>query len=446
MSKLSAFESTIEEGRRRREAVEQRRSRQAFGVSVAVVVIWLVYVTGAGQWQRVIDQIASAVTMVFGSFVAGSTPQGGGAVAFPVFTKLLRVDAEVARSFSLCIQAVGMGTAAAAIVITKRQVEWRAVRVALPSAIVGFLLGAVLLGRSDEPFWPSRLPGPYVKVTFTLIITATAVVVYIGYRTHLLERMVAMPVAGPRVLTALVVTGFVGGLASWLVGSGADVSLYLIVVVLIGVSPRVGVPTSVVLMAGISIVGFFLLGIVDGQLSVGIDAAGRVTELGGERIGRLDAETIRYGRGAALDSSRYDLFGLWLAAVPVVAFGAPLGAWAVSKTTDRQLVRFVVALAAMETVSTIIFLDGLVRSPDVALIVYTIVGAVVIIGGLWMFQRFRRTILGLPAVDLDQSFTRSRLDTGPRFREQLAEQAAPGISDDLDQRQPPDLKSTGEQS
>ncbi len=414
------FESTIDAGRTQRDAVRRHRSRVALGVSTGVLVTWLLYVTAAGQWGRVGDQWVSAVTMVSGSFVAGSTPQGGGAVAFPVFTKVLDIDAEVARTFSLVIQTVGMGTAAIAILVTRRLVAWRAVGIVLPAALTGFLLGALLLGRSDQPFWPSTLPGPYVKVTFTLLVAAMAVVVYLGYRSHVLERLVTMPALGPRILAALVITGLIGGLLSWLVGSGADVTLYLTVVVLLGLSPRVGIPSSVIVMAGVSIVGFLVLGIMDGQLSVHLDEAGRVASVGGDTVGRIDADTIGFGSATPLDAGRYDLFGLWLAAVPVVGFGAPLGSWAVSKVSDRQLARFVVALATAETMSTVIFLDGLIREPDAALIVYAALGGVVVIGGLWMLERHRRAILGLPPVNLERSFGRSRLDVGPRFREQLA--------------------------
>ena len=401
-------DSVIAEGSVQRDDLQRRRGRSALGVSVAILGVWLLYVSIAGHWGRVGDHWASAVTMIFGSFVAGSTPQGGGAVAFPVFTKLLEVDANVARSFSLCIQAVGMGAASAAIIIHRRRVEWRAVAIALPAALLGFVVGLYLLGRPDELFWPSRLPGAYVKVTFTLIVAAMALVVYLGYRVHLLERLATMPRITTRVVVALAVAGVLGGIASSLVGSGADVIVYLAVVVLLGVSPRVGVPTTVVVMAAVSIVGFVLLGIIDGQLSVSLDSSGDVVGVGTMEV-------------SSLDGSRFDLFGMWLAAAPVVGFGAPIGSWASSKVTDRQLVRFVVALAAAETVSTMVFLDGLVQSPDGALIAYAVLGAVVVAGGLTFLKTHRVRVLGLPPVDLDQSFTRSRLDTGPNFREQLGE-------------------------
>lgn len=412
------FSAIVEAGRSHRERTTRDRTRRALAISFGVLIVWAVFVTVQGHWGRVGDQWASALTMVFGSFVAGSTPQGGGAVAFPVFTKVLDIDTPVARSFSLSIQTIGMGTAAAAIIINRRAVAWRAVAVAAPAAIIGFLISALFLGRGDEPFWPSRLPGPYVKVTFTLLVAAMAVVVYLGYRVHLLERIEKLEISGPRVIGAIAAAGVFGGVASSLTGSGADVILYLAVVVIIGVTPRIGVPTSVVVMAVVSVAGFIVYGLVDGQLDITI-TDDMVTAIGGQSVTADSNGLAVFGEGPGVDAGRYDLFGLWLAAAPVVAFGAPLGSWVSSLATDRQLVRFVVALALLETVSTVIFLEGLIIDPDPALIVYSIIGAIVVIAGLWACKEYRRQLLGLPPVDISQPFTRSRLDAGPEFREQL---------------------------
>ena len=116
---------------------------------MAVTLSWAFYVTASGQWERVADNWASGVTMIFGSFVAGSTPQGGGAVAFPVFTKLLEIPSEVARTFSLSIQSIGMGAATLGILINRRSIDLRAVAIAAPASIAGFLLGYLLL--VDQP-------------------------------------------------------------------------------------------------------------------------------------------------------------------------------------------------------------------------------------------------------------------------------------------------------
>ena len=77
------------------------RKMAVYGLPAAIMVIWAGYVSVSGQWDRVSGHWQATLTMIFGSFVAGSTPQGGGAVAFPVFTKVLEVPPPVARSFSL---------------------------------------------------------------------------------------------------------------------------------------------------------------------------------------------------------------------------------------------------------------------------------------------------------------------------------------------------------
>lgn len=393
-------------GRARR---ARRNARRALAVSVAVTVVWAVYVTGWGHWERVVDNWVASLTMTAGSFVAGATPQGGGAVAFPVFTKALDIPSEVARTFSLCIQTVGMGAATLAILLRRRRIETRALAIALPFAVTGFLIGYFALSDRSELFAPSVLPGAYVKVGFTLLVVAMAYVIHLAYRVHVLEVRHQVSSYTPRFVACLAGCALFGGLASSQVGSGSDVLLYLALVVLAGLSPRVGVPTSVVLMASISLLGFVLIGVIDGQLDITLSSRG-VTSVGG-------AETL-----PALDPGRFDLFGLWIAAVPVVAWGAPLGAWATSKVTDRQLVAFVVALAGLEAVTTVVFVDELHSDP--ALVAFAVVGLVVMVVGLGWVQRNRVRLLRLEPLRPDATFSRSDLDLGPRYAEQLADDRA----------------------
>jgi hypothetical protein len=47
------------------------------------------------------------ITMLIGSFIGGATSEGGGAVAFPVMTLVLKLAPSVARDFSLMIQCCG---------------------------------------------------------------------------------------------------------------------------------------------------------------------------------------------------------------------------------------------------------------------------------------------------------------------------------------------------
>jgi len=380
-----------------RRSIHAVRSRQALAVSVTVAVLWAVFVTVSGHWGRVLDRWVAALTMIFGSVVAGSTPQGGGAVAFPVFTKILAVPATVARSFSLCIQTVGMGTAAASIVISRRRVNWRAIGLLTPAAIVGFLSSAWFLGRPDEVFWPSVLPGPYVKVTFTIVVGAMAVVVWLSSRRPVIERIEVLNNRSLPANSLLVLSGLAGGVASFLVGSGADVFTYLGLVALLGLSAGIGVPTSVIVMAIVSAVGFVLFGLVDGQLSV---------TLSGDQVVAVGSQVLP----EPLPADRFDLYGLWLAATPVVGFGAPLGSWAASKISDRNLANVVVALALSEVATTIIFLNDLRTDP--ALAAYAIIGSVVFSTGLVIVFNRRHQLLAIPPVDT----TRTLLPRRARLR------------------------------
>ncbi|MGF1596839.1 MAG: sulfite exporter TauE/SafE family protein [Acidimicrobiales bacterium] len=403
---------------RARATARRTRARAALGLSVVIATVWLVFVTVNGHWDRVTDRWIAAVTMMFGSVVAGSTPQGGGAVAFPVFTKVLEVPTTVARSFSLCIQTVGMGTASAAIVISGRRVDWRAVAIVAPTAVVSFLAAAWLIGDPDQPFWPSSLPGPYVKVTFTIVVAAMALVVWLSSRSWVTERIDVLASVPAPALALLVVAGIGGGAASFLVGSGADVFLYLALVALLGLSAGVGVPTSVIVMAIVSAVGFVLFGIVDGQLSVTVEA-GHVVAVGGQAIDPLPAD-------------RYDLFGLWLAAAPVVGFGAPLGSWAASKVSDRTLARIVVGLALTELASTAVFLPEL-RS-DTRLLVYAVTGLAVAVVGLTVVFRRRHQLLAIPPIDAGRTLLPRRASID---RDRLSRRGPTGVAradDDTERR------------
>ncbi|MEM9562375.1 MAG: sulfite exporter TauE/SafE family protein [Actinomycetota bacterium] len=400
----------LDDGAAARDRLARRRTQQGFAVSAAVTAAWVVGVTASGGWGRVGDHLVASATMVVGSFVAGATPQGGGAVAFPVFTKVLDVPAETARSFSLCIQAIGMSCASAAIVLGRRPVVWSAVALGAPTGIAAFVVTLFVAGDRSAPFWPSDLPGPYVKLTFTLVVAAMGWAVLVGLRTPIRSVAGGLPAIEPRLRIALVVAGLLGGTASALVGSGADVFMYLFVVVLFGVRAGIGVPTSVVTMAIVSVAGFVVLGLLDGQLRITFDAAGAVTAVGGEVL------------AVPLSSRRGDLYGMWLAAVPVVAWGAPLGAFVASRMSSRALVTLALTVAVAEVVSTVVFLDQLRTDPVLA--VYGLVGLVVAIGGVMALAANRHRLFGLPPVDLSTQLTRSSVEAAPDYQRRLSKPTA----------------------
>lgn len=351
------------------------------GLPTTLTLLWLAYVLGGGHLDRVLSHWRAALTMVFGGFVAGSTPQGGGAVAFPVFTKLLEMPADNARTFSLCIQTVGMGTASLAILLSGKKIEKGVVLAGGGMGIVGLLTGLFLFGDSTAPYWPSNLPGPYVKVTFTIMLAVLAYIVYLALDEGACGEF-EMPHWNRRIWTGMLLAGFVGGLAASLVGSGVDVMIFLFVVIMAGLHPRVGVPSSVLAMAMVSIAGFITLGVLDGQLATQINAAGEVISVGGFAV-------------QALPSVQYDIFGMWLAAAPVVMWSAPLGTVFVHFLNEKRLILFLAAMATAEVVSTAIFLEDL--RTNRALLAYALVGSGAAIVAITYADKHKSSLLGIPA-------------------------------------------------
>lgn len=81
-----------------------------------IYILWTGYMAISNSWHLFQGFWTVSVTMAFGSFIAGATPQGGATVAFPVFTKVLQFPSSDARTFGLIIQAIGMNMASVLIV------------------------------------------------------------------------------------------------------------------------------------------------------------------------------------------------------------------------------------------------------------------------------------------------------------------------------------------
>ncbi len=252
-----------------------------------------------------------SLTMLLGSLIAGATSEGGGAVAFPVFTKLLGVGPQDAKIFSLAIQSVGMTSASLFIVLSRIPVDWRVVRWATVGGIAGICLGCIVLSPIISP--------DVTKMLFTVIVTSFAITL-IALNRGIQLRHQHMPVHGVLECCLLLLFGFIGGVVSGLVGNGIDIITFSLMVLLFRISEKVATPTSVVLMAINALVGFYLYVFV------------------------LDGFTLQ-------------IKTYWLAAVPVVVVGAPLGALLCSRMSRAAIANFLIALIALEFFSSIAIIE-----------------------------------------------------------------------------------------
>ena len=110
------------------------------------------------------------IAMVLGSMIAGSTPLGGGVVAFPVSVLVLGFSPDQGRDFCLLIQSVGM-TAASFLIFYKkrfllRECEDMMMKFSVAS-IVGIILGFECFGNLS----------PYiVNMMYTTTVACIAIV------------------------------------------------------------------------------------------------------------------------------------------------------------------------------------------------------------------------------------------------------------------------------
>ncbi|MGI9597000.1 MAG: TSUP family transporter, partial [Acidimicrobiales bacterium] len=281
----------------------------------------------------------------------------------------------VARTFGLSIQAVGMTMATISILLSGRRFHPRAAIIGSVAAVVGFLAAVLLLGRPDELFWPSSIPTGWVKATFSIVLATTSVIMIMHLR-HGDDSHHEMP-WNRRLDVGLVAVALVGGLLASLTGTGANILVFLFLVALADVLPKTALPTAIMVMTAVSIVGFVVFGLLDGQLAV-------------ETVG--DTVVSVGGQPTELDAGKADLLGLWLAAVPVVVWGAPLGSLAASLVREDHLVKFVALLAAVEVLTTFLLVPELRTDPP--LISYLVAGLLIMPLGLILARRNREVIFG----------------------------------------------------
>lgn len=190
-------------------------------LSILCFSAWLAYMGVSQRWAEVFTSgWPMSITMAFGSFVAGSTPLGSGAVSFPVLTLVFNIVANNARTFAIMIQSVGMSCASYRILaLHHEQISALALMYMIWTGIMGFNIGYYLV----------RPPGEYVKTIYFSLTLALGVCVqsYINrFVIHERERTIVIT---PSHLSTFVPVSMLGGILLSMVGTGWDVVLYIYV-------------------------------------------------------------------------------------------------------------------------------------------------------------------------------------------------------------------------
>ena len=269
---------------------------------------WIVFVLAGDYLGTALAHWPMALAMAAGSYVAGSTPMGGGTVGFPVLVLMMDMPAVLGRDFSFAIQAVGMTSASIYILCQRMELEWPMLRAALPGALIGTPLGILYVApMASDLFIKLLFAAMWCSFGLLHLRRINEITSYEGMTPHdiAFDHKIGFAV------------GLLGSLfISSITGVGIDMMIYMVLVLWCHADLKIAIPTSVILMAFTSLVGIAV---------------------------KLMLGDIQPGA-----------FENWIAAAPVVAIGAPLGAWVVSKIGRRPTLIVVSLLCVVQFVWTLV--------------------------------------------------------------------------------------------
>lgn len=264
---------------------------------ISALLLWLLLFNLMNDLNFLIEHWYYPAIMVLGAFVAGVTPEGGGAVAFPMLNIFLSVDREMARDFSLMIQSVGMTSASIFILShsASRLATYKPLLWMIPFAFSGFVLGMQLL---------QHLPVYIIQALFLSLITSFALIYSLGQHRGSQAHLPVLKLSDRFILVLMLL---LGGCCASLFGTGADIILYTLLVTRFRMQEKIATHLCIMLMAAISVLGFAYRHLHDQQLS--------------------DYQ-----------------FQTWLCAYPVVLVMAPFGAYVLHRINKEIMLRGVALL------------------------------------------------------------------------------------------------------
>ena len=301
-----------------------------FGLVLLIYTVWIWYMSATDSWSLFSEFWPASLTMMLGSFVAGATAEGGGAVAYPVFTKVLQISSEESRNFSLMIQSFGMGMASVFILERKIKIIPRVIYLVSAGGLIGMIAGSFFI----------FIPSPYPKILFTFITTAFGLALILN--TYVFKRGINQGIKFNRhIRVFMLIVGIFGGIFTAQVGSGIDALTFMVLTLAFGLDEKISIPSTVIIMAVMSIAGFLIHGIV-------------LQDLGSE-------------------------WNYWLVSVPIVIIGAPLGAYAANRLNRHLIIGFLLFLVLAEFITTLLLIPPKTGQE------LLVAGASVLVFGLFFF-------------------------------------------------------------
>lgn len=247
-----------------------------------------------------VDNWFMTVTMIIGSFIAGASSEGGGAIAYPAMTLLFDIEPNVARNFSFAVQSFGMTFAAIWIILSKISIEKTYLLFAGIGGFIGIIFGSIYIAPHVQP--------AYAKMMFVSFWLSFGIALYVVNFIRQRNSVNSLPDLSNYQKYELLFVGVVGGIFSSILGNGLDICTFAFVVLRYGLSEKIATPTSVILMASNALVGFVL------------------------------------NSSAFLDTMQTEAVNYLLVCIPVVIFGAPLGAYVINKIGRKTIAGLLIGI------------------------------------------------------------------------------------------------------
>ena len=277
-------------------------------------------------------------TMVFGAFIAGSSPEGSASIAYPVFTLLLKISPDDARNFAFAIQSIGMTAASIYILNKKMKLEWHYIQYVTLFGLPGLLVGTWFL-------LPYIVPAT-AKLIFVSLWFGFGLVLWWQNRNKEAARLDSLPVLKTKDKMLLSTFGFMGGLISSLFGTGINILSYCFIVSYYRISEKIATPSSVLIMTVETLFGFYLHAIVLNDFSA-------------------------------------RSFDMWLACIPLVIFFAPLGSYVIQFLPRRRVAQFLSIVLMIQYIGAMLVL----RPPILMTTISLALIFVSIFSFLWLSQQ-----------------------------------------------------------
>ena len=288
------------------------------GFTLLILILWCFGMTLFNNWEKFINFWPITLMMAFGSFIAGATTEGGGAVAFPILTLLFEIPPVIARDFAWMIQTIGMGTAAFSILIYKTPFYKK--------VILPISLGGLLGLYPGMKFLAPHVPPNYCKIFFTSLWLSFGVWILIiekrkkkDQQKDKIQRENSSLTLTRSHIFILFLVGLVGSQISSLTGTGLDLFSFSFLVLYFNLDPKKVTFTSIILMAVNSFFGFIM--------KIGLGGPAPVT------------------------------WSMWWVSVPIVIFGAPLGAAFIKNKSKNFVLSLLVIIIIIQFIMSYLIVN-----------------------------------------------------------------------------------------